>query len=153
MQTVSCNAKLKQCMRSGDETSLNILPLQLMLVYRFDVLALRYKVPFVPYMKVGLAYYIWWIQNGGGDIATVNAGPGKTVSGYGGTFGWTLNPGLAFLLDVIDPTAARVIDSELGINHTYVFAELNYANISGFGASDVLVLSDLTWTAGLAFEF
>ena len=47
----------------------------------------------------------------------------------------------------------RTIDAELGINHTYLFAELNYADISGFGAKDKLVLSDLTYTLGLAFEF
>jgi hypothetical protein len=152
---ISCDAQAKQCVRSGDETALNVLPLALMLVYRFDVLALRYRVPLVPYLKIGIAYYIWWINNGGGfdSIATVNVSPGNSVGGWGGTFGWVLNPGLALLLDVFDPSAARTIDSELGINHTYVFAELNYANITGFGAPDKLVLSDLTWSCGLAFEF
>ena len=119
------------------------------------MLALRYRVPLVPYFKIGIAYYIWWIDNGGGfgSTAHVDLGAGKTIDGYGGTFGWVLNPGLALLLDVFDPSAARTIDSELGINHTYLFAELHYADISGFGASDKLVLSDLTWNAGLAFEF
>jgi hypothetical protein len=144
------------CVRSGDETALNILPLELLLVYRFDVLALRYKVPLVPYFKIGLAYYIWWIENGGGFLSIsefTDPATGKKSSGYGGTFGWVLKPGISLLLDVLDPPAARTIDAELGINHTYVFAELNYLNIDGFGSSDKLTLSDLTWNVGLAFEF
>ena len=55
-------------MRSGDTTALNIVPLSIMAVYRFDYLALRYKIPFVPYFKIGLAYYVWWIENGGGFL-------------------------------------------------------------------------------------
>jgi hypothetical protein len=154
MATVPCVVAAGDCVRSGDQTALNVLPLQLMLVYRFDVLALRYKVPFVPYVKIGIAYYIWWIENGGGSVATAtNPTTGQQVSGYGGTFGWTANPGMAFMLDVIDPSAARTMDTEVGINHTYLFAELNYADITGFGAKNKLVLSDLSWTAGLAFEF
>jgi hypothetical protein len=151
-----CNAKLKQCTRSGDQTALNIIPLEAMLVYRFDYLMLRYHVPFVPYVKIGLAYYIWIIENGGGaaSIASWTSPDKKTTQdGYGGTFGFVINPGLAFQLDVIDPSAARAMDAEIGINHTYLFGELHYANIDGFGASDKLVLSDLSWNVGLAFEF
>jgi hypothetical protein len=64
-----------------------------------------------------------------------------------------LNPGGAFLLDVIDPSAAKTVDAELGINHTYLFCELHYADIRGFGASNKMNLSDLTLNAGLSFEF
>ena len=64
-----------------------------------------------------------------------------------------VNPGISFLLDVIDPTAARTIDAELGINHSYVFIELHYADVTGFGAKDKLKLSDTTFNCGLAFEF
>ncbi len=144
------------CVRSGDQTALNIIPLEAMLVYRFDYLMLRYRVPFVPYMKLGLAYYIWIIENGGGagSFSTWISPDGKSKDrGYGGTFGWVLNPGLAFQLDVLDPTAARVMDAELGINHAYLFAELHYADISGFGAANKMVLSDTTWNVGLSFEF
>lgn len=159
MDTSSCVAGPNgNCVRSGDETALNILPLSALLVYRFDVLALRYRVPLVPYLKLGLAYYIWWINDGSGGIASVrdadpNTPGNQTVDGYGGTFGWVLQPGLAFLLDVIDPGAARVIDAELGINHTYLFCEMHYADISNFGVGSRMNLSDLTFSAGIAFEF
>jgi hypothetical protein len=159
--TTMTGCTIGSCTRSGDETALNILPLSGLLVYRFDWLMHRYRVPFVPYFKIGLAYYIWWIENGGGTLSTTNiAGgtqpnttAGKTYSSWGGTFGWVLNPGISFLLDIIDPAAARTMDVELGINHTYLFCELNYADISGFGASDKLVLSDTSLNAGIAFEF
>ncbi len=143
------------CTRSGDQTALNMFPVEAMLVYRFDVLALRYKIPLVPFVKLGLAYWFWWIENGSGGIAQALSDPktGGTTGGYGGTFGWVFNPGLAFMLDVLDPSAARTMDGELGINHSYVFAELHYADISGFGAANKLVLSDVSWNVGLAFEF
>jgi hypothetical protein len=149
------------CQRSNDETGLNIIPLELMAVYRFDVLAHRYHVPLVPYVKLGLAYYIWWINNGDGFLSAAQFQPrnmngepvGKGQAGYGGTFGWVFNPGIAVMLDPIDPSAARSMDIELGINHTYLFCELHYADISGFGAKNKLVLSDIALNAGIAFEF
>jgi hypothetical protein len=173
-QPIGCT--VPNCVRSGDETGLNIIPLELMAVYRFDVLSLRYHVPLVPYVKLGLAYYLWWINNGNGFLSAAQFQPARPdgqptgqspttlkqqglppdpakQSGYGGTLGWVFNPGIALVLDVLDPTAARTLDTELGINHTYLFCEMHYADISGFGASDKLVLSDLSLNAGLAFEF
>jgi hypothetical protein len=149
------------CERSGDETALAVMPFTLELVYRFDVLARRWRVPLVPYFKGGLAYYLWWIENGSGGLAS---GPPQNPAGspqlpttdqsaIGGSFGLVLHPGLAFLLDILDPATARIMDAELGINHAYVFAELNYAWATSFGAGGHLDLSDLTWNLGLAFEF
>lgn len=137
------------CTRSGDQTSLNVLPLSALLVYRFDLLANKYHIPLVPYFKVGLAYYIWWIENGSGFGSVAQ----KPESAYGGTFGFVLNPGIALQLDFIERGVARTLDGELGINHTYLFCELNYANVNGFGASNKLNLSDTMLNAGIAFEF
>ena len=144
------------CVRSGDTTALNIVPLSILAVYRFDYLARRWKIPFVPYVKVGLAYYIWWIENGGGFLSIAQyTPPGATSSqgGWGGTFGWVAEPGGAFLLDVLDPSAAKIIDAELGINHTYLFCEFHYADVNGFGAAGKMNLSDTTLNAGISFEF
>jgi hypothetical protein len=148
------------CVRSGDITALNMLPVEALLVYRFDVMALRWRVPLVPYLKIGMAYYFWWIENGTGGIAKAFTNPtmpgtSPTVDGWGGTLGWVLNPGLAFLLDVLEPQAARGLDGELGINHTYLFAELHYTDINFFhrGGNNTLDLSDVSFNCGLAFEF
>lgn len=161
-QTLSCtpqdpnNKQLNDantCVRVGDETDLNVIPLQLMLIYRFDVLANRYSVPLVPYLKAGIGYYIWVIQNGSGGVATATDPGGHKLDGAGGTWGFVLSPGLALQLDVIERGAARTMDAELGINHTYVFVELHYADISNFHSSHAMVLSDTTFNAGMAFEF
>jgi hypothetical protein len=142
------------CLRSSDLTTLTVMPFALELVYRFDVLALHYKVPIVPYLKGGVAYYLWFVQRGDGSLSKVtDATTGNTDKAVGGTFGLVAHPGVAVLLDVLDPSAARVMDAELGINHTYVFAELNYAWITGLGSHTKMVFSDLTWNCGIAFEF
>lgn len=151
----SCDpTSLAGCTQAGDRTALNVLPVAALLVYRFDYLAKRWRVPLVPYAKLGLGYAFWWVEGGGGarDIAKAVEG-GKTYNGYGGTFGWTARPGLAFLLDVIEPGTARTMDIETGINHAYVFAEMNYMDYSGFGAKNKMRLTDLTYSVGLAFEF
>jgi hypothetical protein len=147
---------VETCQRSGDGTSFNMVPVSLLLVYRFDYLARRWKIPFVPYVKGGLGYYMWWIENGGGFLSFAHYNDPKSMrkeTAYGGTWGYVLNPGGAFLLDVIDPSAAKTIDAELGINHTYLFCEFHYADISGFGANDKMNLSDMTLNAGISFEF
>lgn len=149
-------ANANPCLRAGDQTGIDIIPLSLMAVYRFDYLANRWKIPFVPYFKIGIAYYIWWIENGGGFTSVAQyTPPGSSSSqgGWGGTWGWVMNPGGAFLLDILDPSAAKTIDAELGINHTYLFCEFHYADISGFGAANKMNLSDTTLNAGIAFEF
>ena len=155
--TQACdNTVANPCTRSGDTTALNVVPLSIMAVYRFDYLAQRWKIPFVPYVKIGLAYYVWWIENGGGFLSIAQyTPPGSSSSqgGWGGTLGWVVNPGGAFLLDVLDPSAAKTVDAELGINHTYLFCEFHYADITGFGGANKLNLSDTTLNAGLAFEF
>jgi hypothetical protein len=118
--------------------------------YRFDVLARRYGIPLVPYAKLALTYTIWSISNGNGDVATSDQPHGR---GRGGTAGWSAGAGLAFLLNFLDPTAARSFDGESGVNRTYVFFELDHFDGSGLGRKNVLRVGDDTWCAGLMFEF
>jgi hypothetical protein len=145
-------------MRSpADQSSINIIPVQLLAVYRFDVPALRYNIPLVPYGKFGLAYDIWWITNGAGDTATFSnpADPNCAhgCNANGGTLGYVGAAGLALMLDWLDPGSAVALDSELGINHTYFFFEYYTVVANGLTQSHALHLGDNTWAAGLAFEF
>jgi hypothetical protein len=148
------------CTRSGDQTGLNILPLSALVIYRYDTLANRYHIPIVPYVKAGLAYYVWWVNDGGGILSTASyprptatMNPKNPSSGYGGTFGFVVHPGIAIQLDFLERAVAKTLDTELGINHTYLFCELNYANITDFGARNKLDLSDTMVNSGLGFEF
>jgi hypothetical protein len=69
--------------------------------------------------------------------------------------GWQASPGIALLLDALDPQAAKLLDTEIGINHSYAFFELLLADVDNFGSKSnpTLHLGDRTWMAGLAFEF
>jgi hypothetical protein len=135
--------------RAGDETELTLVPVALSLVYRFDVAARRWNVPLIPYGKAGLNYTLWSIYDGNDNIARSVSGPGR---GRGGTAGWHVAAGVSFLLDVIDPGAARELDAEIGVNHTHVFVELTRIEASGLGQARKLHVGDTTWFAGLLFE-
>ncbi|MCG5052576.1 MAG: hypothetical protein KA712_06420 [Myxococcales bacterium] len=135
--------------RSGDDTKLMLLPTSVSLVYRFDVLALRWSLPLVPYAKAGFDWVYWSISNGNGDVARDAAGN----RGRGGTSGYHLAAGLSILLDVFDPGSAQAFDAETGVNHTYAFAEYRHAVIDGLGSANRLHVGDSTWSAGLMFEF
>jgi hypothetical protein len=143
--------------RSGSTSTLTLLPLAILAVYRFDWLADRYRIPLVPYAKFGFNYTFWWMLLDGDTRKIYVDIPGtnyqKVLNARGGTFGWQLNLGLAFRLDIIDPSAARALDNEIGINHTYLFFEFCHNAANGFGAAHALGLGDSTWNAGLAFEF
>jgi hypothetical protein len=127
-------------LRTADDSTLKIFPISLSAVYRF---------PLVPYAKLGLDYAIWQVTDGNGEIAS----DGMGGRGRGGTLGWHGAIGVSLVLDFIDPDAAKVFDSEMGVNHTHLFFELNHYDISGLGQSNRMHLGDNTWTMGLMFEF
>lgn len=140
--------------RSMDTTVFNLAPLELTAFYRFDWLADRTPVPLVPYLRGGLAYSLWWVTTGTGEISRwEGAGPGEDddVVGQGGKFGLTGTLGLAFLLNVIEPRSARRLYESTGIRGTYLFAEFSASKIDGFGAPG-FDLSDTTWSLGIYFE-
>lgn len=134
--------------RASDTTSLSLVPMAVTLVYRMDVAARRWGVPLVPYAKLGLGYTLWTITDGNGNIARAD-GAGR---GRGLTRGWQAAAGLALLLDFLDTGAARELDNEIGINHTYLFIEAAHHDYSGLGRGDALRVGDSTWFAGLLFE-
>lgn len=126
---------------SGEDTVLNIVPAYWTAGYRFDLFAERWSVPLVPFFKAGIATYWWWVLNAAGTAE------------WGWTPGWFLSPGLALQLDFFEEGAARSFDSSMGVNHSYLTIELLYASVDGFGRGRSMILSDLTFTAGIAFEF
>jgi hypothetical protein len=73
----------------------------------------------------------------------------------GATHGWTATGGIAFLLDIIDPTLAREFDRDNGVNHTYLYFEVTKAVIDDFGSKTSWDLSpeSLALAGGLTFVF
>jgi len=134
--------------RSGDNTSLRLIPLAALVVYRMDVAAERWRIPLVPYGKVGLNYTIWTVNDGNDDVPYAGVGRGQ-----GGTAGWQAAVGISLQLDWLDPSAARGFDADAGVNHSYAFFELDTIQSSGLGSSHKLHVGDNTWFAGLMFEF
>jgi hypothetical protein len=133
---------------SGDDTTLRIMPVAALAVYRMDLAAEYWNIPLVPYAKVGLNYTFWSITDGNGNTPEYKGGKGK-----GGTPGWQAGLGIALQLDFIDPSSARAFDSDTGVNHTYAFFEWNHVAADGLGKSGKLHLGDDTWVAGLMLEF
>jgi len=134
---------------SADRVRFSVLPLTLLLGYRFELLADRFRIPFVPYAKGGLAYGIWWAGNGNGDVSTNDAG----VKGRGGSAGWQANLGMMLRLDFLEPSAAKALDSATGINHTSLFAEWQFSRMNGFGTvMNKVSVGDDTWYLGIAIE-
>ncbi|HEY8947125.1 MAG TPA: MXAN_2562 family outer membrane beta-barrel protein [Polyangiaceae bacterium] len=133
--------------RSGQDTSLEILPMYLVGVLRADVIARETVIPLVPYGKLGLGVALWQISLGE-DTAEFEGDKGRGLS-YGPQF----QLGIMFLLDALDRDDARTADANLGLNHSYLFAEWYVSDLDGFGASDRLQVGTNTWMAGIALEF
>jgi hypothetical protein len=138
--------------RSTDTTVFNLAPLELTAFYRLDVFADRTGIPIVPYVRGGLAYDLWWVTVGNGDISRLRApNAADDVIGRGAKLGLTATAGVSILLNFIDSGAARNLYHGLGIRGTYVFAEVNVRKVDGFGAAG-FDFSDQTWSLGLYFE-
>lgn len=139
-------ARLTGGVAAAERTALRVLPLELHGIYKFDYAAFEWGIPLVPYGKLGLNYIPWWITKGTGTEQI------EGRSGSGGKWGWHATGGIAFMLDVLEPRLARDFDSDIGVNHSYFFAEYTYADVNNFGKPG-LVLSSRRWMFGLALDY
>jgi hypothetical protein len=123
---------------TSESTSLEVVPMNLLGVVRFDALPRKLSIPILLTGKLGYQWARWNTDSGG--VAD--------ESGWSVGVLWAVQIGLD--LDTFDPSAARNLDEEWGINHSFLFFEL-----FGFEPSrDSLPIGDsLTWTAGLGFTF
>jgi len=135
-----------------DKTTFKIVPLSLDLTYRLDPLWVRGGVPFVPYVRAGLLYGVWWILDGTDAIATWKGKDGVKREALGGTAGVHAAAGMRFVLDILEPAAARSFDIEMGVNHSYLFVEYDWRNMNDFGSAKSFDLSDAIVSFGLGFD-
>jgi len=138
---------------SADESTLSLVPVVAGVVYRFDVMAVRYNVPLVLALKGGLNYTLWWVRDGTEDLSDYQDDEeGDEAPGQGGTAGLYGAVALHLLLDFFEPHTAKVFDNDLGVNHSYLFVEYAVHWVDDFGSSDSFDLSDDGFVFGLAFE-
>lgn len=123
---------------TSEDTSLSLVPMNLMAVLRIIALPRLLSIPFIFTGKLGA------------DIVYWSSTTGKTQDGSG------ISPGLrwavqaALELDFFEPRAARALDDEWGINHTFLYFEL-YGSTAG--GSSLPVGSPLAWALGLGMNF
>jgi opacity protein-like surface antigen len=133
---------------SSEGTTLEILPMYLVGVFRLDALWRQLHVPLVPYAKAGLGYALWRASNTVGTSVAPNG-----VVGEGHTWGSQLAAGLAFNIGVFDPGSVRQLDEATGINNTYLFAEYMLSTLDGIAQKDPLRVGSDSFVFGATFEF
>lgn len=121
--------------RTDEETSFRLIPVTLLGVIRIDALARNLSIPLILTGKLGYRWGFW----------SASTGEKTDASGTSGGIAWGLQAALD--LDFFDQRAARVMDEEWGINHSFIFFEVYGSRTSG----DALPIGDTTWTAGLGF--
>lgn len=131
---------------SESDTRIWIAPMYLVAVARADVFMRDFKIPLVPYAKLGLGYGLWWSSDGD-KTPRVN---GKV--GRGASYGLTYALGGMFLLDVLDPDDAVTADGITGINNSYLFMEWFRPQLDGFGSDKVMDIGSSSWLLGVAVE-
>ena len=122
---------------TSEETEFSMQPLQLMATVRIDALARKLSVPFIVTGKLGYEWARWSTESGGSEDA----------DGWSVGLMWAAQ--LALDLDAFEPSAARNMDEEWGINHSFLLFELY-----GFEPSaQSLPIGGLQWVGGLGFTF
>lgn len=144
----------------GYRTVFRLYPVSVGAVYRFTWLDDRFGVPLVPYAKLGLSAYIWRFLRPDDSVERVDEDP--LCSGdrclkdrrKGTSLGvqWTL--GLAIRVSRLDRWAGNNLTADWGIDHSSFFFEVTGARVnSNIGDAEPLNVGELTWFAGLNFEF
>ncbi len=136
-----------------DETSLNMAPLTASVVYRFDWAKIHHGIPLVPYIKAGLTYTLWWVTDARDKVAAALDKDNIPRQAWGGTWGFHAGGGLQIELDWMFPPMASELDTEAGVNNSYIFFEYAFHSVNDFGSSSSFDLGDDTFSAGLMFEF
>lgn len=123
--------------RSGDETSLRLIPLALSAFYRATHLPGLGPLPLVPYAKLGLDAVDWTVTKTGDSSTQSNV-----------SIGWHATAGVMFSLAWLGiPGSPEGVADPLAL-----FFEWNYSRIGGLGLTDSLQVGDNTWFAGVMFD-
>jgi hypothetical protein len=131
---------------ANESTSLKVIPIRLLAVYRLDYGATHMGIPLVPYGKAGLVAMPWWTSKGGSlEFADGNRGAGTK-------FGYCFTGGLSLMLDFLEPRMAKDFSTDVGVSHSYLFGEYVYEEVNTFGKAG-LDLSSRHFMFGFAMDF
>lgn len=132
----ACAIQGDTCVPTDEKVRFTLYPLNVLAVLRIDVLSRYLRVPLIFTPKIGLGYTRFRSRSGG------------TTDGRGGSMGLHWGAQIALELDIFEPRAARALDEEWGINHSYVFFELYGSQLN----SGLEVGTDFGWVAGLGLQ-
>jgi hypothetical protein len=139
--TIDCTSEtVFDSVTGNTPTAMEVVPLSVGVVYRFDWFFTEWGVPVVPYGKAALDYYLWWFQSAG---KTAQFQTGKDAKG--GTAGYEAAGGIAFNLDWIDKNAVFL--------NSALFVEYNRSWADGFGDKTKPDMTATQLTLGLTFDF
>jgi hypothetical protein len=125
---------------TADVNGFQVLPLRFMVLYKLDYPAFHWNVPIVPYGQFGFAATPFRFKNGG------------TTELSGIRYGHAATAGVQLMLDFLEPSLSRNLDSDTGVNHSYLFAEYTYARVNNFGKPGP-DLSSRDWMFGFALDY
>lgn len=121
----------------SEETDLSVIPLQAIAALRIDALPRKLQIPFSFGAKLGWEWAFW------------STGTGERTDARGWSLGLLYGAQVLLDLDTFEPAAARAMDEEWGINHSFLFFEF-----MKFSPTDKsLPIGDTYWSVGLGFVF
>jgi hypothetical protein len=123
--------------RVSEETNMTILPMTALGSLRIDALPRKLSIPFIFSGKIGWEWAHW------------STGTGKRDDASGWSMGLYYAGELALDLDTFEKAAARSMDEEWGINHSFVMFEVFHFEPT----SKSLPIGATAWLIGLGFNF
>jgi hypothetical protein len=133
--------------RSGQTSTLALLPTYAVAVARADFLSRDFGIPIVPYGKIGLGLVPWWAKDADEAARDDSGAVGRDIS-----YGYQFALGAMLHLNPFEPAAARNMDASTGVNSAYLFIEFYHSDIDGFGSGNQMQVGTTTWMTGLALE-
>ena len=137
-------------------TSLTILPMHFSVALRGDYLLRKWRIPIVPYAKLGLGMGLWTASGPEGTSdytapdAPADASPDK---GQGMSLGLHLALGGMVALTAFDPTSETSMREDTGVLDAYLFAEWMRANLDGIGSYPQMHVGTSTAAFGFAIDW
>lgn len=143
-----------ESIKGNDTGSINVTPLGLGIVYRFDNIRRHTRVPLMFNFKAGFDYYLWWATSGAGASHYVDPVTGDKSLARGGTLGFSASAGLSLGFDALGRTSAGRDSTRSAIFAEYMLQD-GHA-IAGSNTSERLDFTSdnhIMITVGLELEF